>query len=181
MQRLLLHICCAPCATSPHRRLTAEGWETVLFFFNPNLYPESEHTLRLAEAKRYAGEAGMAIQAPEPDFMGWRKAVRDLEEEPEGGVRCEACIAFRLDRTTRAAKEGAFDAFATTLSVSPHKRTALIDEAGEACAARHGVSYLAADFKKGGGFQESVRLAREHGLYRQNYCGCEYSIRKESV
>jgi len=170
-----LHVCCAPCATHPHRVLEAAGWSPVLFFCNPNLAPREEHDLRLAEARRYAREAGLEILAPPPEFEAWEEAVRGLEDRPEGGERCGICFDFRLDRAARAAREGEFEAFATTLSVSPAKKAALIDRAGTAAAGRHGVAYVTADFKKKGGFLESVRISKEHGLYRQDYCGCRFS------
>jgi epoxyqueuosine reductase len=176
MHRLLLHVCCAPCATHPHRVLEAAGWSPVLFFCNPNLAPREEHDLRLAEAQRYAREAGLEFLAPPPEFEAWEEAVRGLEDRPEGGERCGICYAFRLRRTARAAREAGCEAFATTLSVSPAKKAALIDLAGSAAAREHGVTYVPADFKKKGGFLESVRLSKEHGLYRQDYCGCRFSL-----
>lgn len=176
MRRLLLHVCCAPCATHPHRVLAGAGWAPALFFCNPNLHPREEHDRRLEEARRYAADRGLAILAPDPEFQAWEVAVRGLEDQPEGGARCAACIAFRLDRTARAAREGGFDAFATTLSVSPLKKAGPIDAAGLEAGRRHGVEYLPADFKKKGGWPESVRLSKEHGLYRQDYCGCRFSL-----
>ncbi|MCU0723681.1 MAG: epoxyqueuosine reductase QueH, partial [Planctomycetes bacterium] len=145
MRRILLHVCCAPCATHPHRVLEAQGWEPALFFCNPNLHPREEHDRRLEEARRYAAEAGLRILAPDPAFGEWEAAVRGLEGRPEGGERCDACVALRLDRTARAAREGSFDAFATALTVSPTKRAPAIDRAGLEAARRHGVEYLAAD------------------------------------
>jgi len=149
----------------------------TLFFYNPNIHPVEEHDLRRDETVRYASETGLSLLVHDPDPEGWNEAIRGLEGEPEGGRRCRVCFAFRLDRTAREAAQGGFDAFASTLSVSPHKRPALIDACGEECGRRHGVTYLPTDFKKKGGFQESVALAREFGLYRQNYCGCLYSMR----
>ncbi len=178
MKRLLLHVCCAPCSTLSHRRLVDEGWDVTLVFYNPNLHPPEEHERRLEEARRYASEVALPFLVPRPDFAGWDEATRALADAPEGGERCEVCFAFRLNEVAKNAREGRFDAFASTLSVSPHKKPAFIDKAGTASAECHGVDYLATDFKKRGGFQESARLSREHGLYRQDYCGCRYSRRE---
>ena len=178
-KRVLLHVCCAPCATVAQRRLRDEGWEPVLFFENSNLHPREEFELRLAETKRYARETGLSLVVPEPDFEDWERAVRGLEDEPEGGARCDVCFAYRLRRTARAAAEGGFDAFASTLSLSPHKKSARIDRAGEACAARHGTTYLPTDFKKRNGFAQSAKISKDLGLYRQDYCGCRFSLREK--
>jgi predicted adenine nucleotide alpha hydrolase (AANH) superfamily ATPase len=181
MKRLLLHVCCAPCSTLSHRRLAAEGWDVTLLFYNPNLHPVEEHDRRLEEARRYASEACLPLLAPDADFAGWDEATHGLGDAPEGGERCEVCFAFRLEAVAKKAREGGFDAFASTLSISPHKKAERIDRAGAVGAERHGVDYLATDFKKRGGFQESVRLSGEHGLYRQTYCGCRYSRREREV
>lgn len=177
--KILLHTCCAPCATHAHRALEAQGHAVTLFFYNPNLWPETEREKRRAEALRYAEEAGVAVLAPEPDVARWDDAVAGLESEPEGGRRCDRCFDDRLDATAETAAAGGFDAFASTLSISPHKAPSKIDAAGENAAARWSVPYVATDFKKKGGFQESVRLSREHDLYRQNYCGCRFSMRPD--
>lgn len=176
-RRLLLHVCCAPCATVPHRRLQAEGWDVTFFFWNPNIHPESEHDLRLAEARRYAEETGVDFLAETPGAGVFEAAAKGLEDEPEGGRRCEACFALRLEATAKRAAAEGFDGFASTLSLSPHKKPALIDAAGEAAAKRFGAIYLPSDWKKKAGFAESARISREHGLHRQDWCGCLYSLR----
>ncbi len=153
---------------------------TVLFY-NPNIYPPEEYEHRVNEARRLVGEMPFVhpvkfmAAAYDPDsFYG---AVRGLEKEPEGGKRCEKCYALRLSETARRAKEGGFDYFATTLSISPLKSAAKLNEAGEKAAAEFGVRHLPSDFKKRDGYRRSLELSREYGLYRQNYCGCIYSIR----
>jgi len=153
----------------------------VLFFTNPNIYPRTEHDLRLEETRRYAAETGLGLLTDLNGETAWHAAVAPHSEEPEGGARCDACFAFRLDRTAaRAAAEG-FDAFTTTLSVSPHKRFAALEAAGRKAAEDHGVAFLAIDFKKKDGFRRSVQLSREYGLTRQDYCGCVYSLRERDA
>jgi predicted adenine nucleotide alpha hydrolase (AANH) superfamily ATPase len=153
----------------------------VLFFVNPNIHPRTEHDLRLAQTRRYAKETGLVLLTDPDGAPAWNAAVAPYIEEPEGGARCDACFAFRLDRTAaRAAAEG-FDAFTTTLSVSPHKRFAALEAAGRKAAEAHGVAFLPLDFKKKDGFRRSVQLSREYGLTRQDYCGCVYSLRERDA
>jgi len=180
MKDVLLHACCAPCATSPLGALADLGYRPVLFFFNPNLYPRSEHDLRLAEARGWAKAAGVEFLQDESDAEAWAGAVRPWAQEPEGGERCRACFRFRLERAADRARDQGLEAFTTTLSVSPHKNFQMLREVGREVALSRGVSFLEKDFKKKGGFLKSVELSRLHGLYRQDYCGCEYSLRERN-
>jgi hypothetical protein len=175
--RLLLHCCCAPCGTHPYRALS-ESHDVSVHFDNPNIQPESEYRARLEEMRGLAGRWGFAlVEAPyEPE--AWRAAVRGLEDEPEGGARCAACIRFRLGRTAAEAKRLRMEAFAASLSVSPHKNAALINRIGREEGERAGVRFVETDFKKKEGFRISCELSREEGLYRQDYCGCEFSRRE---
>ena len=177
-ERLLLYVCCGPCSTEVIERLSREH-RPVLYFFNPNIFPPEEHDRRLLEAERYALSRGLCFIRGKTDHGDWLRAVRGLEGEPEGGKRCGACFAFRLDAAARMAREQGIGLFTTTLTVSPHKSAAAVNAAGEAAGRRHGVGFLAADFKKKDGFLRSCRRAREAGMYRQDYCGCEFSIRKK--
>ena len=177
-KRVLLQACCAPCASHCLSELAGKTRVTV-YFYNPNLSDREEYEKRRAELLRFIGETGWAdaldcAYAPE-DFAA---VARGYEDAPEGGARCERCFSLRLSRTAQAAKEGGFDYFATTLTVSPLKNAALINAVGGRIAEECGVKWLPSDFKKRGGYQASVALAREYGLYRQNYCGCAYSRRR---
>lgn len=154
-----------------------QGWDVTLFFYNPNLHPQAEHEKRLEEAKAYSGSEGLPLLSTEADFEGWDEATKIHADAPEGGPRCEICFTFRLSETARIAAAAGIEAFASTLSLSPHKKPALIDGVGFTCAGKFGVEYIPTDFKKKDGFSQSVRLSREHGLYRQDYCGCKYSLR----
>jgi epoxyqueuosine reductase len=177
MRRLLLHVCCAPDATVALERLP-ETDDIRLYFDNPNIHPAEEYARRVEAFLKLAcrTDADYEIGPYDPD--GWYQAVQGHEADPEGGERCRLCIAFRLERTARHALETGFEAFDTVLSTSPHKKSALIHELGASIAQRHGLHFLASDFKKMDGFKRSVELSRLYGLYRQNYCGCEYSIHK---
>ncbi len=173
---LLLHSCCGPCSSAVLERLRDHFRVTVLYY-NPNIEPEEEYLHRRAEQQRLLEVLG--------GDTGWMECAYDHEAfdafapgmagEPEGGKRCLACFALRLNRTAEAAKENGFEYFTTTLSVSPHKNAENVNRAGEEAARRFGVRYLYADFKKKNGYLRSLQLSAEYGLYRQNYCGCRYS------
>ena len=176
--KLLLHSCCAPCSSYCLKE-TAKAFRVTVFYYNPNLDCEAEYVKRKSEQLRFLRETGYA------DFLDcdyspeeFAEAVDGYEQEPEGGARCSRCFRLRLEKTARAAKAGGFDYFGTTLTVSPLKNAALINEIGYELQDLYGVKYLPSDFKKRGGYYESVALSKQYGLYRQNYCGCVYSQRK---
>ncbi len=179
-QPLLLHVCCAPCSTVAIERL-AQHFALTLYFYNPNIQPEAEFEKRAAQLEKltHRQEVGYPIKKlPTPwGTEDFEKAAEGLESEPEGGKRCAACFALRLNQTAEKAADLGVGWFATTLTLSPHKNAPLINRLGEEAAARHGVRYLATDFKKQDGFLQSNRLSDELDLYRQNYCGCLYSVR----
>ena len=175
--RLLLHVCCAPCSTQALEVLRAD-YAVTFYFCDPNIYPEEEFDRRLADAERFARETGTPFIAVEYDPERWCEAVKGLEDEPEHGRRCEVCIRLRLEHTADWAQQLGFEWFATTLSVSPHKNADVINRIGRDLARARDVRFLPADFKTDGGFQRSVALSKEHGLHRQDYCGCIYSLRE---
>ena len=151
----------------------------TLFFYNPNISHRSEHDTRYAELHRLVREMGLegevtfADSEYEPErFL---QIARGLEHLPEGGERCRKCYALRLDATARAAVEGGFDLFTTTLSISPHKNAEWLNTLGKEMADKYGSEYLFSDFKKRGGYLRSCRLSEQYGLYRQDFCGCVYS------
>jgi uracil-DNA glycosylase family 4 len=177
---ILLHICCAPDATSVFERLNAR-FRVTGFFYNPQIEPKAEYDKRLAETMKVARALGFELIAGEYDLDRWIQAVRGLETEPEKGKRCEVCYAFRLEETARLARQKGFEYFTTTLSVSPHKSFEWLKGMGEALSRKYGVRFLAEDFKKQDGFKRSLELSEELNLYRQDYCGCLPSLthRKE--
>jgi predicted adenine nucleotide alpha hydrolase (AANH) superfamily ATPase len=169
--RLLVHVCCAPDALYVFG-LLRDAYEVTGFFSNSNIQPGEEYALRLSEARRAALASGVPLIEDDYDPDAWLALTRKFRNEPEKGRRCDVCYASRLARTAaRAARDG-FDAFATVMSLSPWKKAAVMNRIGRQFAARHGLTFLEADFKKKDGFKRSVELSRAHGLYRQDYCGC---------
>ena len=182
--RLLLHACCGPCSSAVLERL-APHFSITIDSYNPNIYPPAEHDRRAAEAARFVAETPrehpvafrLAPYAPDEFYA----AVKGLEDIPEGGERCFACYRLRLEHTAKLAAAEGFDYFASTLSISPHKNAAKLNEIGFALEAQYGVKYLASDFKKKNGFKRSLELSDEYGLYRQEYCGCLFSMRERGL
>jgi len=170
--KLLLHVCCAPCATHVIEMLK-EGFDTTAYFYNPNIRPEEEYKLRLENLKKL----GVTFVEGKYDVDAWFNATKGYESEPEGGARCEICYRLRMEEAARFAKENNFVYFATTLTISPHKSARVINSIGEELSKKYGVKFYSADFKKKNGFKKSVELSKKHGLYRQRYCGCVFSMR----
>ena len=177
--RLLLHCCCAPCASYVLEYL-APSYNITALFYNPNIFPQDEYDKRAAELRKLAALAaysdGVDVSIVDYDAAIFDDAASPFLHEPEGGRRCRICFEIRLAETLRLAIEGGFDVFATTLSVSPHKDAEMLNEIGDALAAESGVSYLRSDFKKRDGYKRSVELSKQYGLYRQAYCGCKPSL-----
>ena len=173
---LLLQCCCAPCSSAVLERLK-EHFTLKLYFYNPNIYPETEYKKRLLQFDKllFAYDDIEIIESIyEPDVF--ESAVRGLENEKEGGKRCEKCFSLRLNETARKAKEIGADYFCTTLTVSPHKSSELLNQIGLQAEEKYSVKYLVSDFKKKEGYKRSTIISNELGLYRQNYFGCKYSI-----
>lgn len=175
-EELLLHVCCAPCSTYVIDVLS-EVYSVIAFFYNPNIHPEDEYERRLYEVRRYTALHDIPLIVGEADRSVWHNHVRGLEEEPEGGKRCEKCFAIRLFKTAACASERGIGLFTTTLTVSPHKDFRTIQHIGREAARCSGVSFLAMDFKQNDGYRKSCLLSKQYSLYRQRYCGCLYSVR----
>ena len=173
---LLLHACCAPCSSYVLEYLS-QYFSITLFFYNPNISSRQEYDLRYAELVRLVSEMGLVAEVVNGDYEPERflEIARGLEHLPEGGERCRKCYALRLEDAARVAAAGGFDYFTTTLSISPHKNAEWLNEIGEEMAKKYGCVYLNSDFKKRGGYKRSCQLSKEHGLYRQDFCGCAYS------
>lgn len=186
--RLFLHSCCAPCSSYVLEYLCSYFSITV-FYYNPNISDSEEYRKRVEEQKRlihaYNSEMeagvrrGYPIEIVEGDYESRKfyEAVKGYEDCPEGGERCFRCFDLRLRETARRAKEAGFDYFCTTLTISPLKNAQKLNEIGMELSAEYEVPWLPSDFKKRNGYQRSVELSAEYGLYRQNYCGCGYSLR----
>ncbi len=177
-EKLLLHACCAPCSSYVLEYL-CRFFDITVYFSNPNITDEAEYEKRLAELYRLCSEApfcsGVDVVRDPAGADAFFEAVRGLGGEPEGGSRCEKCFRLRLERSAQYAKSNGYGLFATTLTVSPHKNAQLINSIGFETAQKYGVNYLPSDFKKRGGYQRSIVLSKEYGIYRQQYCGCVFS------
>jgi len=180
LPRLLLHCCCAPCSTHVITILRP-SFDLACYFYNPNIQPTEEHERRLAEMQRLAARLTIPLTIPCYDPESWLKAVTGHELEPEGGPRCLICYRLRLDNTARHAAGAGLPWFASTLSISPHKNAQAINTIGQEIAASLGLNFHAADFKKKDGFKSSLQLSKQHGLYRQTYCGCRFSERPQAL
>lgn len=174
-KKLLLHSCCAPCSSYVLTYLR-QYFDITLFYYNPNIHPIAEYQKRAEEQKRLCDILDIPYLEGEYDTERFFKAALGLENEREGGGRCEKCFELRLDVTAKTAKQLGFELIATTLTVSPHKNAPLINAVGEACAKAQGVLWLPSDFKKRNGYKISIELSKEYDLYRQNYCGCTFSV-----
>ena len=172
--RLLLHSCCAPCSSYVLEYLS-KHFEITVFYYNPNIFPESEYTKRILEQQTLIEEMEMkypvSFIAGNYDKEKFYEMAKGFEHLKEGKERCFKCYALRLEEAAKLAKEGEFDYFTTTLSISPMKNAEKLNEIGTALGKKYGVEYLQSDFKKKNGYKRSIELSKEYGLYRQDYCG----------
>lgn len=177
--KLLLHSCCGPCSTACIERL-AENFDITVFYYNPNIDDKEEYELRRDEQIRYIKEkygtdGRIGFIEGKYDVENFLKFAEPMGDLKEGGARCSLCFEMRLAETAAAAKKNNFDFFATTLTVSPMKNAEIINRIGLDIQESHGVKFLVSDFKKRAGYQRSIELSKEYGLYRQHYCGCGFS------
>lgn len=181
---LLLHSCCAPCSSYVLEYLS-EYFEITVFYYNPNIYPEEEYYKRVAEQKRFIRELPTAhpVHFLEGVYEKERfyEMARGLEDIHEGGERCFRCYELRLRETAKLAEEKGFDYFTTTLTISPLKNAAKLNEIGERLGSEYQTAWLPSDFKKKNGYKRSTELSKEYGLYRQDYCGCVFSKREREA
>lgn len=175
---LLLHACCAPCSSYVLEYLS-QFFEITLFYYNPNIAPESEYRYRVSELKRLVAEmlpeSGITVLEGNYDPERFLRAVKGLEQEPEGGRRCMVCYRLRLEESAKIARELGCEYFTTTLSISPLKNAQALNDIGAELAPVYQTKYLHSDFKKREGYKRSIQLSAEYGLYRQDYCGCAFS------
>lgn len=174
---LLMHSCCAPCS-SHCLEIVTKYFKTDIYYYNPNITIEDEYNKRLKEQQDFVKKVYdnlVNVISGEYSKDLFYNAVKGLENLKEGDARCKICYKLRLEKTCLMAKELGYDYFTTTLSVSPYKNATWLNEIGEELSKKYGVNYLYADFKKGGGYLNSIELSKKYGLYRQNYCGCEFS------
>lgn len=186
-QKILLHSCCAPCSTAVIERLS-EDYEIVIFYYNPNIYPEEEYIKRKNEEIKYIKHLNetnqsISISMIDSDYESEKfyEAVKGFENEREGGARCAVCFKLRLFETAKKAKEYGIDVFGTTLTVSPHKNAELINSIGISIEKELNVKFLVSNFKKQNGYKRSVELSKENNIYRQAYCGCEFALKIQQI
>ncbi|KMZ55171.1 epoxyqueuosine reductase QueH [Dorea sp. D27] len=178
--RLLLHSCCAPCSSYVLEYLS-DCFDITVFYYNPNIYPESEYTKRILEQQTLIGEMDtrypVSFIAGHYDRERFYEMAAGMEHLKEGGERCLKCYELRLREAAELAVKGGFEYFTTTLSISPLKNADRLNDIGVKLEKEFGVTYLQSDFKKKNGYKRSIELSKEFGLYRQDYCGCEFSYK----
>lgn len=175
-EKFLLHVCCAPCSIAVIDELRSQ-YDLSVLFYNPNIYPAEEYAKRKREVVRVCEEWGIPMIDQDYDPKEWDERVKGLEGEPEGGARCVSCIGMRLAHAADVAARSNFGLFGTTLTMGRNKRALLITPLGEAAAAKAGIRYYVEDWKKKGRETIARKMVAERGIYRQTYCGCQYSIR----
>lgn len=174
MKKLLLHTCCVICAGGSIAQLK-EQYDLTCYYYNPNIHPEEEYNKRRDSSRDYCKKMGINFIEGEYNTTDWFTAIKGLEKEPEGGLRCPVCIGFRLDQTARFAKDNGFSIFSATITMGRNKKASDINPLGEKIAKKYGLEFLAADFKKHGGQTTAYKIAKEENFYHQNYCGCTFS------
>lgn len=178
-KKILLHSCCGPCSSAVIERLKP-NFEITVFYYNPNIYPKEEFDKRLQNQQIViANNVDVKLVSPTYNEREYLESVKGLESEKEGGKRCDVCFYLRLKQTAVYAKKHGFDFFGTTLTVSSHKNEQHINKIGQQIASEVGISFLFSDFKKHDGYKRSIILSKQMNLYRQNYCGCRFSMGRE--
>ena len=180
--KLLLHVCCAPCSSYVLEYLNSY-FDITVFYYNPNISSINEYNKRLDEeirfVKEYPFKNKIVVINGDYDNKEFEKTISGLEHEKEGGARCFKCYRLRLEKSAQYAKDNNFDYFTTTLTISPYKNSNVINEIGNELSFQYGIKYLFSDFKKKNGYKRSIELSHEYNLYRQDYCGCKYSVRNK--
>jgi len=178
--KILVHACCAPDALGSFQSF-AEDFSPSFFFFNPNIHPEEEYRKRLEEMKKVVEIIGGELIEGEYKPDNWFYNVREFKKEKEGGMRCNICIALRLHETGLKAKEMGINYFSTTLTISPKKNVEAVNRIGRMIGKKLGINFVEKILRKKGGFERSVILSKRYSLYRQNYCGCVYSLEERRI
>lgn len=175
MLRFLLHTCCAPCSVAVINELKGQ-YDLSVFFYNPNIYPREEYDKRKKEVIKICNEWQVPMIDLDYEVDSWENAVKSLESEKEGGERCRICFRLRLEKAAEYAQENGFKIFGTSLTMGSNKSAEIINPFGEKIAARRGLQFFAADWKIGGRREKARKMIEERDIYRQNYCGCRFSL-----
>ena len=177
MKKIILHACCAPCASYPINKLIEDNYRPVVFFYNPNIYPIEEYKIRRDELKRYCEKLSVEFYEEDYQESDFLNTIKGYENEPEKGKRCSICFNLRLKKTAEFALKNNIDCFTTTLTVSPHKNSEQIFQEAREIAEEYNIKFIEYNFKKQDGFKISRQIARENNMYAQSYCGCRFSKR----
>ncbi|MFW0862029.1 MAG: epoxyqueuosine reductase QueH [Candidatus Komeilibacteria bacterium] len=179
MKKMLLHTCCAPCAIYVVQELSKQ-YDLTLYYYNTNIHPADEYQKRLNEIIKWSTKKNIKLVEAKYNVEDWFAAVKGLEQEPEGALRCFVCYEMRMRETALYAKDNNFDLFGTTMSISPHKKADKLNEIGNKLKEELGIDYLEADWKKNEGFKIACKLSKEENFYRQDYCGCTFSKKNKT-
>lgn len=174
MKKLLLHSCCGPCSTQVIDFLKND-YDITIYYYNPNIDTDEEYNHRLSEQKRYCKIVDIPVIEEKYNPSEFLDQIKGLENEREGGARCAVCFKIRLLKTAQKAKALGYDAFGTTLTVSPHKNALVINAIGKSISFDEGIEFLEGNYKKQDGYKKSIEFSKKYNLYRQNYCGCKFS------
>ena len=175
--KIVLHACCAICSGYPVSFLQDAGYQVIVYFYNPNIYPDNEYQKRLEAERTLCKHFGCELVEADYFPNEFYEVAIGLENEPERGKRCDKCFELRLKKAAEFAKSRGIEKFTTSIVISPHKNFQKLSEIGEKIAQDEGLNFLAIDFKKKDGFLKTNKISRELELYRQNYCGCKFSLR----
>jgi len=174
---IILHACCAICSAYPVSYLKDAGYSVTVYFYNPNIYPETEYQKRLEAERTLCKHFDVELIEGEYDTESFYECAKGLENEPEKGKRCIECFKLRLEKTAKLCKEKGIENFTTSIVISPHKNFALLSSLGKKIAEKYSLNYLDIDFKKKDGFLKTNKISKSLSLYRQNYCGCKFALR----
>ena len=179
--KIVLHACCAICSGYPVSYLKEAGYHICVYFYNPNIFPAEEYSKRLEAQKTLCSHFTVELVEGKYDTESFYECAKGLENEPEKGRRCIECFRLRLEKTAQFCIEQGIENFTTSIVISPHKNFQLLSELGKEIAGKYNLNYLDIDFKKKDGFLKTNKISRELSLYRQNYCGCEFSLRTRGI
>lgn len=178
-KKILLHACCGICSGYPISLLQDMGYSVVVYFYNPNIFPEEEYNIRLEAEKILCKHFGCELIVGNYEPQVYYTYVKGFENEPEKGLRCDKCFELRLTDAAKKAKDLGIDVFTTSMVISPHKNYEKLTRIGEQIAHEYGVEYLSTNFRKQDGFLKTNQISKALNLYRQNYCGCKFAMRVE--
>lgn len=175
MKKLLLHVCCGPCTIYVAKKLK-EDYNVTLFFYNPNIWPKEEYNRRANVLIRWAKKEGFELMEGRFNQDDWFEQIKGLENEPEGGKRCSVCYQMRLEESAKYAKENGFEYLASTLTIGRNKKANVINPIGVQTVQKYSLKFIEEDWKKKGGQEASCQMSKDEEMYRQDYCGCKYSL-----